>query len=108
MPVNLSIQIMILLVPFFWEIVHYEEVSPPPTPPSSVLLREAANKKKVSFLSGQSTKLVEKRTVVNLKKKTFKKFIFSLVDNLLPPPLLVDCPLKNFFFAGSQIIEIFA
>ena len=58
------------------------------------LFREAANKKKVLFLVDSLLKpLKDKKKYYKLKqKKTIKK--------TLPPPLLVDCPLKITFFCG--------
>ena len=65
------------------------------------------SRKKSSFFCGQSTKaispsslgLVVKRTA----KKKKKKVLVSLVDNPLPPPILVDCPLKKKKIAASLI-----
>ena len=67
-----------------------------------VCIREATNKKISYFFSGQSTKAFSTPPLVLMVKKTFKKVIFSLVDNPLPPtPHLVDCPLKKgTFFCG--------
>ena len=48
--------------------------------------------------------LVDKRTAT---KKRRKKKLFSLIDNPLPTPLLVNCPLEKNFFVASLNFLVF-
>ena len=67
-----------------------------------IVLGSRKYKKYKKNLSGESTRplatappldLVEKKNGYNFKNKL--KNVLSLVDNPLPPPLLVNCPLKK-------------
>ena len=58
------------------------------------------------FFSEQSTKAFSRPPPPSASKERLQ---ISLVDNTLPPPLLVDCPLKKraFYAASLQYILMF-